>query len=129
MAGIINKIGETLHIGGQKKEGETHAVDQHHGVDQHGVAAGHHGTTTDYKGETHGQAVAGGYAGHGGDHRPDQHHGEDQHKEGFLEKIKDKIHGDDDKVGEGVEKKKKKDRKKREDGHEHGHDSSSSDSD
>nr|AXS76867.1 dehydrin 110 [Ammopiptanthus mongolicus] len=110
MAGIINKIGETLHVGGNKKEDE-------HKVESHG----------DYKGERHDEKTG---VLHGfGEHKPDHYgHGE-EHKEGFVDKIKDKIHGDPDHVkGEGVVK-KKKDKKKHEHGHEHGHDSSSSDSD
>ncbi|MCI96250.1 cold acclimation responsive protein BudCAR4, partial [Trifolium medium] len=61
--------------------------------------------------------------GQGGVYKGEQHHGEEEHKEGVVDKIKDKIHG------EGGEKKKTKEKKKHGDGHEHGHDSSSSDSD
>ncbi|WP_111721595.1 hypothetical protein [Homoserinimonas sp. OAct 916] len=70
---------------------------------------------------------------HKGEHcKPEAHgHGEHkgEHKEGLVEKIKDKIHGDGAKGEcEGEKKKKKKEKKKHEDGHHHG-DSSSSDSD
>ncbi|KAE8677004.1 germin-like protein subfamily 1 member 7-like precursor [Hibiscus syriacus] len=103
MSGIMNKIGEALHVGGDhKKEEEKHKGEAHHD------------------------------AGHGhGEHKGDAAHGHDkgEHKEGIIEKIKDKIHGDGSKEhghdGE-KEKKKKKEKKKHEDGHES---SSSSDSD
>ncbi|KAK7315551.1 hypothetical protein VNO77_34103 [Canavalia gladiata] len=72
MSGIINKIEETLHIGGHKKE-------EHKG-EQHG----------EHKGEHHGD-----HKDHG-DHHKGEHQGE--HKEGFVDKIKDKIHGDHDKA-------------------------------
>ncbi|WJX89191.1 hypothetical protein P8452_71207 [Trifolium repens] len=78
------------------------------GEQQHGFVGGHGG---EYKGEQHGLV-----GGHGGE----QHHGE-EHKEGFVDKIEDKIRG-----GEGGEKKKKKEKKKHGEGHIHGHDSSSS---
>ncbi|CAM8928398.1 unnamed protein product [Rhodiola kirilowii] len=93
MAGIINKIGDALHIGGDKKAEEHHKAEEHKKVEEH-------------KGE---------------------------HKEGVLEKIKDKIHGE--KSGDGEHKegeKKKKDKKKKKDGekkHHGGDSSSSSDSD
>ncbi|KAM3268076.1 dehydrin HIRD11 [Capsicum chacoense] len=78
--------------------------------------------------------------GHHGEHKKEEHkkeehgHGGEQHKEGLVDKIKDKIHGDESgekhhhKDGEGKkEKKKKKDKKeKKHDGHDS---SSSSDSD
>ncbi|XP_058204279.1 protein SRC1-like isoform X1 [Rhododendron vialii] len=106
MAGIMNKIGETLHMGG-KKEGE-----QHKGEGQH-MGEGQHKTEQ---------------------HCGEQHHGgEGQRKEGggLMDKVKDKIHGGggtggtQDHENKG-EKKKKKEKKKK---HEGGHDSSSSDSD
>nr|AXS76868.1 dehydrin 132 [Ammopiptanthus mongolicus] len=132
MAGIINKIGETLHVGGNKKEDE-HKVESHgdYKGERHDEKTGVLHGLGGHKGESHGD-----YKGentgvlHGfGEHKPDHYgHGE-EHKEGFVDKIKDKIHGDPDHVkGEGVVK-KKKDKKKHEHGHEHGHDSSSSDSD
>ncbi|RDX64545.1 Protein SRC1, partial [Mucuna pruriens] len=108
MSGIIHKIEETLHMGGHKKEGEHHGEQkgEHHGQGEH------HG---EHKGEHHGE-----YKGeHHGEHKG-EHHGE-EHKEGFVDKIKDKIHGEGE--GHGDKKKKKKEKKK----HEHGHDSSSSD--
>ncbi|KAL9686106.1 hypothetical protein QQ045_023561 [Rhodiola kirilowii] len=66
MAGIMNKIGDALHIGGDKK------ADEHRKAEEH-------------KGE---------------------------HKEGVMEKIKGKIHGD----GEHKEGEKKKNDKKKKDG-------------
>ncbi|KAL5720610.1 hypothetical protein ACHQM5_013263 [Ranunculus cassubicifolius] len=92
MAGIMGKIGDALHIGGDKKEGEAHKTEVKHGETAH---------KTEVK------------------------HGEGEHKEGFMDKIKDKIPGGE-KHSEGGEKKKKKEKKKKEDGHDS---SSSSDSD
>merc|ERR1711974_415344 len=98
MAGIMNKIGETLHIGGgdKHKEEEKHRKEAEH-------------------------------------HKAAEHHGEK--KEGFMEKIKDKVTGQGDASksdghhdghdGKKKDKKDKKDKKKKKDGH----DSSSSDSD
>ncbi|KAJ7976425.1 Dehydrin-10 [Quillaja saponaria] len=56
---------------------------------------------------------------HGGEHKSEHHGGEHkaEHKEGFLDGIKDKIHG-----GEGHENKDEKKKKKKEKKHEHGHD-------
>ncbi|KAF2306883.1 hypothetical protein GH714_022333 [Hevea brasiliensis] len=68
MSGIMHKIEETLHIGGNKKE-------EHKG-ESHG----------EHKGEYHGE------------HKGERHEGhkpEGEHKEGFMEKIKDKVHGDE----------------------------------
>ena len=96
----MHKIEETLHIGGggQKKE-EQHKGEQHHaaaGSDQHKGDQQHYG----------------------GEHKP-------EHKEGVVDKIKDKIHGEGQgKPEEGKKKKKEKKEKKHD-----GHDSSSSDSD
>ncbi|KAF5195050.1 hypothetical protein FRX31_015363 [Thalictrum thalictroides] len=91
MAGIMNKIGDALHIGGNKEEqkhGETHKTEVKHGETAHNP----------------------------------------EHKEGFVEKIKDKISGEGGHKTEGGEKKKKKEKKKKEGDH-HGHDGSSSSSD
>ncbi|XP_027072809.1 protein SRC1-like [Coffea eugenioides] len=64
---------------------------------------------------------------YGEEHKKEGHSGE--HKEGVIDKIKDKIHGEGGEHHEHKdEKKKKKEKKKHEHGHEHGH-SSSSDSD
>ncbi|KAK8520114.1 hypothetical protein V6N13_031420 [Hibiscus sabdariffa] len=72
MSGIMHKIGDALHIGGDKKE-----EDKHKGEAHHDAAHGH---------------------GHGGaEHKGDADHGHgkgEQHKEGLIDKIKDKIHGD-----------------------------------
>ncbi|WP_248424310.1 hypothetical protein, partial [Escherichia coli] len=59
--------------------------------------------------------------------KSEEHHGEGP-KEGLIDKIKDKIHGDHDDKGE---KKKKKEKKKKDEHHHHdgGHSSSDSDSD
>ncbi|GKV07597.1 hypothetical protein SLEP1_g19348 [Rubroshorea leprosula] len=87
------KIGETLHMGGEKKE-------EHKG--EHNEEG--------HKGEHH---VEGG-------HKP-EHHGEghkhEEHKERLVDKIKDKVHG---KHGEEGKKKKKEKKKKHEDGHDSG---------
>ncbi|KAI3875504.1 hypothetical protein MKW98_024476 [Papaver atlanticum] len=64
MAGIIGKIGDALHIGGDKK------ADEHKKVDEH-KEGGHYGSGSN-----------------------DEHKKEGEHKEGFMEKIKDKISGD-----------------------------------
>ncbi|KAK9986861.1 hypothetical protein SO802_031812 [Lithocarpus litseifolius] len=97
MAGIMHKIEETLHIGGQKKEEQGKQGEQHHAAgDQHKGDQQHSG----------------------GEHKPEQ-------KEGIVDKMKDKIHGDSQgKPEEGKKKKKEKKEKKHD-----GHDSSSSDSD
>uniref|UniRef100_A0A3Q7GLS8 Uncharacterized protein n=1 Tax=Solanum lycopersicum TaxID=4081 RepID=A0A3Q7GLS8_SOLLC len=64
------------------------------------------------------------------EHKKEEHKGEghkkDEHKEGFVEKIKDKIHGEEsgENHKDGKEKKKKK-KDKKEKKHD-GHDSSSS---
>jgi hypothetical protein len=106
MSGIINKIGETLHIGGHKKE------DEHKG-EKHG---------DEHKGEKSHDDKHKGEKSH-----DDKHKGE--HKEGVVEKLKDKIHGGEDHEHKGEKKdKKKKDKKKKEHGHDHDS-SSSSDSD
>ncbi|KAK2397151.1 dehydrin HIRD11 [Trifolium repens] len=73
MSGIINKIGETLHIGGHKKE------DEHKG-EKHG---------DEHKGEKSHDDKHKGEKSH-----DDKHKGE--HKEGIVEKLKDKIHGGED---------------------------------
>ncbi|XP_057466574.1 dehydrin HIRD11 [Actinidia eriantha] len=96
MAGIVNKIGETLHIGGGKKEGEK-SHDEHK-PDAHG----------EYKAEQ----IKPGQPG--------------ERKEGFTDKIKDKMHGGEGGHEKGETKEKKKKNKKK---HEDGHESSSSDSD
>ena len=105
MAGIMHKIEETLNIGGHKKE-EQSKGEQHHaaaGSDQH-------------QGD---QQRKGDQQHYGGEHKPEQ-------KEGIVDKIKDKIHGDGQgKPEEGKKKKKKEKKEKKHDGH----DSSSSDSD
>ncbi|XP_059668591.1 protein SRC1-like [Cornus florida] len=110
MAGIMHKIGETLHMGGNKEEDKKKA--EHHVGEQH--------KPEHYSGDQHKPEH------YGGDHKPEQHSG--QPKEGFMDKVKDKIHGDKS-HGDGQdkgEKKKKKEKKKHHDGHES---SSSSDSD
>ena len=112
MSGIIHKIEETLHIGGHKpedkhKEGEHHDDKHDYGHDKH-----------DYGHDKHDHKDA--------EHYKPAHHGE-EHKEGLVDKIKDKIHGEGGHEGEDKKKKKKKEKKKHE--HGHGHDSSSSDSD
>ncbi|GMI85468.1 hypothetical protein HRI_002216100 [Hibiscus trionum] len=96
MSGIMNKIGDALHIGGDKKKED----EKHKGEAAHGGA------------EHKGEAALGGA----------------EHKEGIVDKIKNKIHGDGSKEHgqEGEKKKKKKEKKKHDDGHES---SSSSDSD
>ncbi|XP_050235489.1 dehydrin HIRD11 [Mercurialis annua] len=66
--------------------------------------------------------------GHGGV-APVVHKPEGEHKEGFMEKIKDKIHGGEGTTETGEKKKKEKKKKKHEDGRDHGDSSSSSDSD
>ncbi|KAK8983597.1 hypothetical protein V6N11_074000 [Hibiscus sabdariffa] len=67
----MHKIGDALHIGGdQKKEEEKHKGEAH-------KDAGH----------GHGGAEHKGKAGHG-------HDKGEKHKEGIVDKIKDKIHGD-----------------------------------
>ncbi|KAA8518380.1 hypothetical protein F0562_015737 [Nyssa sinensis] len=72
MAGIMNKIGETLHIGGHKegdKQKDEHKPESH--GDQHRPEC-----HVEHKQEQHGE------------HKP-------EHKEGgFIDSIKDKIHGD-----------------------------------
>nr|GLL24434.1 protein SRC1-like [Ipomoea trifida] len=70
MSGIIHKIEEKLHMGGHKEE-EKH----------HDKAEGHH--SGEHKAEHCG----------GGEHKA-EHKGE--HKEGLVEKVKDKIHGEGD---------------------------------
>ena len=105
MSGIMHKIGETLHMGGNKEEEKHHGS----GSDQHHKEGDHH-----YKEGDH--------------HKSDDHHG-GEHKEGLVDKIKDKIHGDGGHDEKGEKKKKKKEKKKHEHGHEHHGDSSSSDSD
>ncbi|CAL5435687.1 unnamed protein product [Camellia sinensis] len=115
MAGIIHKIGETLHIGGQKEGEKQHKEGEHKGE--------HHGDmhkSEHYEGEKHKSE---------GEKHKSEHHG-DEHKEGgFMSKI----HGGGDHHDheeKGEKKKKKEKKKKHEDGHErHGHDSSDSDSD
>ncbi|CAK7341507.1 unnamed protein product [Dovyalis caffra] len=97
MAGIMHKIEETLHMGGKKEE-------------QKGE------THSEQKGETHGE--------HKGEYKPE--HGKGEQKEGFVDKIKEKIHGDGA-HGEGEKKKKEKKEKKKKG--EHGHDGHSSSSD
>ncbi|XP_024031419.1 protein SRC1 [Morus notabilis] len=87
MAGIIQKIGDALHGGGQHKEEDKHKA-EHHGH------VGEHKSGEQYK------------TGHQGA----EHHGE--HKEGVIEKIKDKIHGDGHQSKDGDKKKKKKEKKK-----------------
>ncbi|KZV06944.1 hypothetical protein F511_45575 [Dorcoceras hygrometricum] len=96
MDGIMQKIEERFK--GRKKEGEKHE---------------------EYKGAGHSQVVKPEHkTEHGyGEHRPGQN-------EGFVNKIKGKIHGEG-----GKDKKKKKERKVKGHGHDHGHSSSSSDSD
>ena len=87
----MNKIGDALHIGGNKEEqkhGETHKTEIKHGETAH---------------------------------KPEQ-------KEGFVDKIKDKITGQGPHTTEGGGEKKKKKEKKKKEG-DHGHDGSSSSSD
>ncbi|GMJ11280.1 hypothetical protein HRI_004797200 [Hibiscus trionum] len=167
MSGIMHKIGETLHMGGDHKEEDKHKGEGRHDVGQgqayayggaehkgegyydasHGqsygttMTGGKAMTGTDYKGETggYGTGMTGGtdYKGEtggygtgmtGGTYMGEAGHGHtqgEQHKEGLMDKIKDKIHGDKTTEHGQEGEKKKKERKKREDGHE----SSSSDSD
>ena len=91
MSGIIHKIGETLHVGGHKKEEEHKG--EHHAGEYKGEHHGEH--SSEYKGEHHGEHKAGEYHG---EHKP-------EHKEGFLDKVKDKIHGEGG-AAEGEKKKK-----------------------
>ena len=91
----MNKIGDALHIGGNKEE------------QKHGEAQKHDQ-----------QLKPGG----------EPHKKQGEQKEGFLEKIKDKVSGEGGANKEGGEKKKKKEKKKKGDGKDHGS-SSSSDSD
>ncbi|KAL4341495.1 hypothetical protein GQ457_08G005800 [Hibiscus cannabinus] len=130
MSGIMHKIGETLHMGGDNKKEE----EKHKGEAQH-AAAGHDYGGVEHKGE--GPYDAGHGHGHGTtmtmtgtEYKGEVGHGNvqgEQHKEGFMDKIKDKIHGGETKEhGQDGGKKKKEKKKKREDGHES---SSSSDSD
>ncbi|RYR53894.1 hypothetical protein Ahy_A06g029141 isoform A [Arachis hypogaea] len=124
MSGIMHKIEETLHMGGNKKDqehkGESHGSDQYKQGEHHQQQQHYGGGGVGVGGEHHGSGgVYGGEHGHVQEHHP----GEQQHKEGLVDKIKDKIHGGDGAEGE---KKKKKDKKKGEHGHDHGHDSSSS---
>jgi hypothetical protein len=114
MAGIIHKIEETLHMGGNKKEEQLKAGEQHKTGEYHGEHKA---------GEYHGEHKAGEY---GGDHKTGQQY-QGEHKEGFTDKIKDKVHGGGSEDKDG--KKKKKEKKKHEEGHKHGDSSSSSDSD
>ena len=91
MAGIVHKIGETLNMGGGKKEGEKSQDER----------------KSDPHGDCKTEQIKPGYPG--------------ERKEGFTDKIKDKIPGHE--KGETKETKEKK--KKHEDGKE----GSSSDSD
>ncbi|KAL6521249.1 hypothetical protein OROGR_017818 [Orobanche gracilis] len=103
MAGIIHKIEEKLGMGG-KKEGEKH-------------------------GDDHNKGAA---ACHGGDHKPEHGCGvhKPEHKEGFIEKIKENIHGGEGSKDEKKNKKKKEKKEKKKHHQEDGHNSSSdSDSD
>ncbi|MBA0816781.1 hypothetical protein Gohar_001406, partial [Gossypium harknessii] len=103
MSGIMHKIEETLHMGGHKKEEEKHKGEAHH-EGGHGQGYG----AAEHKGEVHHEG------GHGYGYGPAEHKGEvhhegghgygaaaaaghghgEQHKEGFMDKIKDKIHGE-----------------------------------
>ncbi|KAF5749152.1 src1 protein [Tripterygium wilfordii] len=119
MAGILHKIEETLHVGGNKKEEQK--------PEQHRV---------EHKPECHGEQHKGEF--HGGEYHGEQRKGElhgGEHKEGLVDKMKHKLpgaspgaacHDGEKKTGHDGEKKKKKEKKKHEDGHES---SSSSDSD
>jgi hypothetical protein len=128
MAGIVHKIGETLNPGGNKKEDQQHQGQQHRAGDQYNTGDQYRGenragdqykTGDQYRGENRAGDQYRGEQKAGDQYRP-EHQGE--HKEGFGEKIKDKLHGGG---GEGQDGKKKKERKK----HGEGHDGSSSDSD
>ncbi|RWW10816.1 hypothetical protein GW17_00025615 [Ensete ventricosum] len=106
MAGIIHKIEEKLHIGGEHKQEGHHKEEE----EKHHEAEGHHKEE-----EKH-------------------HEAEGHHKEGgggIVEKIKEKIHGGEEHgEEEKKDKKKKKKEKKKKHGEEHhGDSSSSSDSD
>ncbi|MED6125970.1 hypothetical protein PIB30_073712 [Stylosanthes scabra] len=122
MSGIVHKIEETLHMGGNKKDQEHKG--ESHGDHQYGQQGDHHQQQQQHYGVAGTGGVYGGgeHGGHVQEHRPGE---QQQHKEGLVDKIKDKIHGGG---AEGVdgEKKKKKDKKKGEHGKDHGHDSSSS---
>ncbi|KAJ0013436.1 hypothetical protein Pint_20037 [Pistacia integerrima] len=111
MSGTIDKVKETLHMGGQKKEGEqkgvyhgeAHKVEQHHGVCKPEHGEHKVGVVQKIKDRVQGQ---GDQHGHG----VEQHRGENrpeygEHKEGMVEQIKDKVHGQGDQHGHGVEKK------------------------
>ncbi|XP_038996781.1 protein SRC1-like [Hibiscus syriacus] len=100
MSGIMHKMGETLHKGGAKKEEEKHQGEGDYDGDGHGYGTGMTGDT--YMGEA-GQGHAYG----------------EQHKEGLMDKIKGKIHGDGT-TEHGQEGEMKKMEKKK---HEGGHDS------
>ncbi|RZS09437.1 hypothetical protein BHM03_00040516, partial [Ensete ventricosum] len=102
MAGIIHKIEEKLHIGGEHKQ-EGHHKEEHH------EAEGHHKEE-----EKH--------------HEAEGHHKEGGG--GIVEKIKEKIHGGEEHGEEEKKDKKKKKKEKKKHGEEHhGDSSSSSDSD
>ncbi|KAG2690013.1 hypothetical protein I3760_09G167700 [Carya illinoinensis] len=103
MAGIMNKIGDTLNVGGAKKEGEQKGQTGQY----QGERKGQHQGEGQYQGEQKGQ-----YQGE----RKGEQQGE--RKEGMVDKVKDKIIGvgvGGGGVGGGGQNKEGK--KKHEDGH------------
>ncbi|MGI4421858.1 hypothetical protein ACR2V7_25755, partial [Klebsiella pneumoniae] len=71
MAGIVNKIGETLNMGGKK--------DDERKSDPHGECKGEQ-IKPGQQGECKGEQIKPGHPG--------------EHKEGITDKIKDKLHGE-----------------------------------
>ncbi|EFJ37941.1 hypothetical protein SELMODRAFT_437484 [Selaginella moellendorffii] len=104
---MMEKISETLHIGGHKKEEEHKKEDKAHAAGEHKGHDHPAGVPCSGSGAVPPPAAAG--------YKKDEEHkaGEEKKHEGFMEKIK----------------KKKKDRKERKEGEGKGSSSSSSDSD
>ncbi|XVF06650.1 hypothetical protein REPUB_Repub06bG0068400 [Reevesia pubescens] len=141
MAGIVHKIGETLHMGGNKKEEEKRQGEGQYGHQEYKGSEGYHGVEqkeenkegimgkikSKIQGEGgeghHGEEHKGSEGYHGEEHKGSEGYYGGEHKgekkEGIMGKITGGGHGHDG------EKKKKKEKKKHGDGHE----SSSSDSD